>query len=107
MVPVGDGPLVPVCVSNRDQRVWPPAAAWAPPFGLGLCLKPGPKAYPYIYGALPPNSLVFFLAWEVGVGFVQYFFSSYALEVFGEMPLRTMSLVFTQDKYDMSCKSHP
>ena len=75
-------------------------------FCPGLYLKPGQMSYPYIYGALPPLSLVFFLAWEVGVGFVLVFFSSYALEVFDEMPLRTMPLEFTQNKYDMSCKSH-
>ena len=52
----------------------------------------------------PPLSLIFFLVGG-GVG-VLVFFSSYALDVFSEMPDRAMTLEFTQDKHDMRCPSH-
>ena len=60
LVPVGDGPSVPGRDTNRDQRVWPPSEAWAPPFGPGLYHKPGQMSCAYIYGTPPPFSHVFF-----------------------------------------------
>ena len=77
-------------------------------FCPGLYLKPGQMGWPlYIWlqpPPLPPISLIFFMVGG-GVG-VLVFFSPYALEVFGEMPVRAMPLEFTQDKHDMRCPSH-
>ena len=72
------------------------------PFCRGSWLKPRQKVSPYIYVSSPFQSSLFF---SLGGRHkcVLVFFSSYALEVFDEMPERAMTLEFTLDKHDMRC----